>query len=245
LPGQEKSICTIRFRGTDSVEIDAVNIRITVDPKPDTRWNLSKNKDTIIFFKADTSLKIKVTAVPNIKKYNLPQYGNTEFYISATDTVQIIWLTETDIFITVKNLLAKLDSITISYKDIKEIKALESEKKIKFDNIDKNKIQTIDTIFTELNTLVNTVNEINKIDTVNNKPKNEEENSNNNNSKEKINTLKKKMITDKYEEFYKKANPLKNRLPVKDKLKDLHSTNNKLNLQKVSTLKEIFGQRQR
>jgi hypothetical protein len=185
--------------GDSTIEINSDNV-IRIDNSSVLSEHgiiFSAYNDTIKFTN-DTTLKVPATIHLNHKKYgaNIIQY-DTSILISAKDSVRIIQLRETDTVMKINNLIAKLDSISISYRDIKVLKELDLP-----DGDLKRKIKIIDSIFFRLNVF-----------NPDPKPKSE-------NYKPEIWAEKEDRYYKQYQDLYDKINPLKNEF-FKDELKDL------------------------
>jgi hypothetical protein len=223
--GQGKKVVIQLLNDTVIVKMNAAKDTITVKDstallKKGVRFSL--NMDTIIFPKGDPAFCVSLTIKLSNKKYGgLKQYEDTTIVIEASDTKAIrkIYLRETDTVTKINNLIARLDSTSISFGDIKKIKELNKDKRLQ--NL-KN-FPVIDSIFTVLDGF---------------KPQNKKTSTNTNaNEKEREDEQYEEEYKNQFTLYSKKINSLKNRLSFKDKLADIGQGNNWLG-GKLNGLKE-------
>ncbi|MDR0384935.1 MAG: hypothetical protein LBH60_02520 [Prevotellaceae bacterium] len=213
-PKYGKRVTILLLYGTDTVKInteknDTVKIQDELSLiKKGVRF--SRNKDTVTFPKGKDISTIRVSISLSNKKWKLKQYQDTTINISASDTIRIIYLKETDTLTKIKNLIAKLDSTSISYGDIKQIKLLDLK-------LNDSTLNTIEDIFKKFEQF---------------SPKLQR--SNNNKEQNEYKSKYDKEFTD----FYDKVNSLKDKLPFNAELLSFKDKKNYL-INRLQELKKL------
>jgi hypothetical protein len=217
---KEKQIVVLLLDGMDTVKINRTR-GDSVTVKGSSKVRVSPNRDTVAFPTGDTVSSVTLKIHLSNKIYGLPEYKDATTVISAKDSILKIYLQKTDTVMKIDSLKALLDSTTISYK---VFKILEKNKvDTNLDSVKLENFRIIDTIFTEFDKF---------------NPERQKSRKTNANEIIAENIILYNNYKKEFDEFYKKINPLKNKLSFKDKLKSFGENNTNYLVNRLNDLKD-------